>query len=506
MPKTPETDASPETVEANAAPEIPEADAVTETPETVAAPETPEGDTASETPEADAVAETPETNAAPEPETSKTAAPKAPEADTPPEAAETAAAIEEAPAGDSFDLPEQPEGDDFARELFELPAEPEKLRDGSGRKRRKKRRRRKHHVFFWLFMFLTVVIAAGSVSYIYWMFIEAHSPIFDVKADVELPNLVGLRWEDVQYDETYSGFQLEMVEVYSDEVPVGQIVDQNPRAPREVKERSRIIAKVSKGVETVTVPYLVGWNKDTAREKLRDMNLTLMIRPEENSEVPTDSVIRTVPEGGSIVKAGTTITLYIRREASELQYTTVPTCIGAESVAQASIRLTQRGLLIRTITREDVAPAGTILEQSPAPGQMVTRGTYVLLTVSSGMPEPPPPPPVPPESDSDSDSDSDTSSTPTDDSSSGSTPTDDSSSGSTPTDDPSSGSTPPVDPSSGSTPPVDPSSSSTPPVDPSSGSTPPVDPSSSSTPPVDPDPGGEAVSPPESNAGQAAGA
>ncbi|MFQ8832687.1 MAG: PASTA domain-containing protein [Ruthenibacterium lactatiformans] len=169
-----------------------------------------------------------------------------------------------------------------------------------------------------------------------------------------------------------------------------------------MKEGSRIVAKVSKGVEMVTVPELAAGNKDTAREKLRALNLTLLIKTEETTDVPVDCVVRTDPAAGSVVKAGTTVTLYIRRDSTEVSYVTVPACIGSTSEQQASLRLTQRGLAMRVITVEDASPAGTVIAQSPNAGAMVMRGTVVTVTVSSGPPPVVAPPPAPPESESDS--------------------------------------------------------------------------------------------------------
>lgn len=359
-----------------------------------APPEAPEGERAPEAdgPEAAAPetqeAAPPETPGQPEapaqPEVSAQPAQKQPQAEEP-QRPETADARE----AEAFALPPEP---------FTLPDAPKTLqagpdKDKKKKKRRRRRRRRKRHILFWLFMVLTLCIAGGSVSYIYWMLGGENSPLLNVRADVTLPNVVGLTWDSVKDDEAYGNFVLEMVEVFDDEAPVGQIVDQNPRAPREVKEHSRIIVKVSKGVETVVVPNLVGWNRATALEKLRSMGLTLMVRPEKGDGVPEDSVIRTVPEGGTLVKADTTVTLYVCRESQmEISLTTVPTCIGAESVAQAGVRLTQRGLLVRTVEREDAAPAGTIIGQSPEAGSMVTRSSVVTLIVSTG---PPPAPPAP---------------------------------------------------------------------------------------------------------------
>lgn len=306
-------------------------------------------------------------------------------------------------------LPDAPEGlPAFPPAQETAPHVPQSAPQKAAQPREARKQKKRHYALFYIFILTLAVVACSAVS-IYWMFSTSENGLFDVKEDVELPNLIGTRWTDAKDNETYSGFLLEKEEVFDDEVPAGEIVDQNPRAPRQVKEGSRIVAKVSKGVEMVTVPELAGWNKDTAREKLRALNLTLLIKPEETTDVPVDCVVRTDPAAGSIVKAGATVTLYIRRDSTEVSYVTVPTCIGSTSEQQASIRLTQRGLLMRIITVEDASPAGTVIGQSPSAGAMVVRGTTVTVTISSG----PPPvvvPPAPPESESESESDSETSS------------------------------------------------------------------------------------------------
>lgn len=315
----------------------------------------------------------------------------------------------DADAGGDLELPDEPEG------LPELSAAPEAAYHAQPAAEQKavphqkaRKQKRRHYALFYISLLTLAVVVCSAVS-IYWMFSTSENGLFDVKEDVELPNLIGTRWTDVKDDAAYSGFVLEKEEVFDDEAPVGEIVDQNPRAPRQVKEGSRIVAKVSKGVEMVTVPELAGWNKATAREKLRALNLTLLIKPEETTDVPVDCVVRTDPAAGSIVRAGTTVTLYVRRENTEPSYVVVPNCIGATSEQQASLRLTQRGLAMRVVTVEDVSPAGTVIGQSPRANDTVTRGTVVTLTISSG----PPPvvaPPAPPESESESESEESSSS------------------------------------------------------------------------------------------------
>ena len=377
----------------------------------------------------------------------------------------------DANAGGELELPDEPEG------LPELSAAPEAAYHAQPAAEQKavphqkaRKQKRRHYALFYISLMTLAVVICSAVS-IYWMFSTSENGLFDVKEDVELPNLIGTRWTDVKDDAAYSGFVLEKEEVFDDEAPVGEIVDQNPRAPRQVKEGSRIVAKVSKGVEMVTVPELAGWNKDTAREKLRALNLTLLIKPEETTDVPVDCVVRTDPAAGSVVKAGTTVTLYIRRDSTEVSYVTVPACIGSTSEQQASLRLTQRGLAMRVMTVEDASPAGTVIAQSPNAGAMVMRGTVVTVTVSSGPPPVVAPPPAPPESESDSEESS----------SSGSTPP---SSGSVLP--PSSSTAPPSSSETPSSSTAPPSGSSEPTVPPSGSEQPPVT-SGSTAPPVPPD-------------------
>lgn len=286
---------------------------------------------------------------------------------------EDSAAAEDAAEQSAFTLPEIP----------------------SGMTAKKKKRRKKRHYVFLCIVFLTLFIVVGSAVWIYQMFSTSQIDLFNIRQDVELPNMIGLRWNDVKKDVEYRGFALEKEEVFHESAPYGEIVDQNPRAPRNVKEGSRIVVKVSKGVETITVPDITGWHKDTAKEKLRALGLTLMILPVEEDTVPPDCVIRTEPEAGSIVKSNSTIKMYVYRERSGIPYVTVPSCVGAASERDAGMRLTRNGLLMRTAYAEAEVPAGTVIDQSPRAGSMLIRGSVVTVTISSGPPTPPPPPPEP---------------------------------------------------------------------------------------------------------------
>ena len=138
-----------------------------------------------------------------------------------------------------MELPDEPEG------LPELSAAPEAAYHAQPAAEQKavphqkaRKQKRRHYALFYISLLTLAVVICSAVS-IYWMFSTSENGLFDVKEDVELPNLIGTRWTDVKDDAAYSGFVLEKEEVFDDEAPVGEIVDQNPRAPRQVKEGSR---------------------------------------------------------------------------------------------------------------------------------------------------------------------------------------------------------------------------------------------------------------------------
>jgi serine/threonine-protein kinase len=131
------------------------------------------------------------------------------------------------------------------------------------------------------------------------------------------------------------------------------------------------------------VPNVSGWAQATAREKLRSTGLTLLIKREESDTVEAGSVIRTVPEAGTYVEAGTTVTVYVSRPKEDTA-SLVPSCVGlTQSVALQ--KLSALRLSANFVTVSSTEPQGTVLSQSPAAGTLLAKGGSVTLRVSSGQ-------------------------------------------------------------------------------------------------------------------------
>ena len=98
-------------------------------------------------------------------------------------------------------------------------------------------------------------------------------------------------------------------EAYSDTVPEGQVISQQTREGSTVYRGDSVSYTVSKGPEMVTVPDVVGLQRQEARNKLEGAGLTVQ------EDLILGGFFNTVrssnPAGGSKVKKGSTVTISV---------------------------------------------------------------------------------------------------------------------------------------------------------------------------------------------------
>ena len=280
-----------------------------------------------------------------------------------------------APSGPEQEAPR--EGGPFKEEQPAAPVQEEQA------EKKKKRVRRRHYFAFYVAV-CTGVVALASLVSIFVMFFATGNPLFSTTQDVELPNFYNMTQEEIEADEAYSNFRIEFVDVYSDEVAEGHVVDQSPRPPKEVKENARITVRVSRGVEQVEVPDMVGWTRTSASEKVKSINLSILIKYETDDTKPYNTVLRTAPAAGTVLEAGETLTVYINREELAVGSTIAPSCVGLGQ-NEAGRLLTSRGLSYSFIKVDSASPAGYVVSQSPRAGESMAQGGSVTLRVSNGQ-------------------------------------------------------------------------------------------------------------------------
>ena len=249
--------------------------------------------------------------------------------------------------------------------------------------KRSKRARKRHYFAFYVAVCTGVVVLASALS-IFVMFFATGNPLFSTTQDVELPNFYNMTQEEIDANEPYSSFRIEFVDVYSDEVAEGHVVDQSPKPPKEVKENARITVRVSKGVEQVEVPDMVGWTRTSASEKVKSINLSILIKYETDDSKPYNTVLSTSPAAGTVMEAGETLTVYINREELAVGTTIAPNCVGLSQSAAGRL-LTSRGLSYSFIKVDSASPEGYVVSQSPRSGESMAQGGSVTLRVSNGL-------------------------------------------------------------------------------------------------------------------------
>lgn len=135
-------------------------------------------------------------------------------------------------------------------------------------------------------------------------------------------------------------------------------------------------------IPETTVPDLIGMPLKKAYEELESLKLKGRFAGTVfNMKHPEGSVVTQRPEGGRRVKVGRVVRLVT---SSGKRRVTTPNLLG-RPVVQAEAVLAAKGLHLGKV-EEDFLPEldpGIILVQSPLPGEEVSVGSYVSITVST---------------------------------------------------------------------------------------------------------------------------
>lgn len=135
--------------------------------------------------------------------------------------------------------------------------------------------------------------------------------------------------------------------------------------------------------EGVTVPDVTKISLSEAEELLVSRGLRYEVLDRRaNSAYPADYIIDQSPSAKVLVKPNRKI--YLTVNTAETPMTEVPNVVNM-SYRNAEIQLSNHGLTVGTISYESSRFRNTIMRQSVAAGDTVSRGTVVNLVVSDGL-------------------------------------------------------------------------------------------------------------------------
>ena len=124
---------------------------------------------------------------------------------------------------------------------------------------------------------------------------------------IPVPKVVG-KTED-QAKAALGQFSLVVSTDYSDSVPRGAVISQDPAPKSNLQPGGQVHLVVSLGPRTFPVPSFTGLSRDEAVARIRSVGLVPSVYPVPGSSGTT--VVSQLPSAGTIVKAGSTITIYI---------------------------------------------------------------------------------------------------------------------------------------------------------------------------------------------------
>ena len=182
-----------------------------------------------------------------------------------------------------------------------------------------------------------------------------------------VPNLAGMTADEAQTAITQDGhFKMgETKESYSSSVEQGKVMDQDPRASRQMPEGTIINIVISKGEEPkeqVSVPNLTNMTPKEAQEACTKVGLTAVAGDEvEDDNIEEGRIAKQDVEADSSAEKGTKVTYHISKGTSQV---VIPNVVG-DSEDSATTTLKNAGFEVSVQYSESSDSVGKVISTSP---------------------------------------------------------------------------------------------------------------------------------------------
>ncbi len=202
---------------------------------------------------------------------------------------------------------------------------------------------------------------------------------------VQVPSLVGITLDEAKLKLDELGLEYEITEEFSPEgKEAGTVISQEPKYQDNYKINATETMKlvVSKGLEMVTIPKVVGEKKEDAINILKEVSIDAEIIEENDDKVEEGIVIKQDPVENTEIAKNSIIKIYVSLGRA-IKEVTVPYIIG-KSEADAKNELVKSELTVGTVRydTDTTKPDGIVLKQQPEADKTVDEQTPVTITVN----------------------------------------------------------------------------------------------------------------------------
>jgi eukaryotic-like serine/threonine-protein kinase len=165
-------------------------------------------------------------------------------------------------------------------------------------------------------------------------------------------------------------------QVFDGDVPKGQVAATEPEIGSALRKGESVALLISKGPEPVEVPSLQGRKLAGAKSALQKVGLTASVSQRFSMKVPAGEVISVSPAPGTVVNAGSAVQLISSKGPPPVE---VPNLVDMRK-KDALAALARLGLQAK-VEQGAVTPLNRVLNQSPAAGATVPKGSTVIIRI-----------------------------------------------------------------------------------------------------------------------------
>ena len=166
------------------------------------------------------------------------------------------------------------------------------------------------------------------------------------------------------------------VEAFDDQVPTGQVASTDPPMGDPVPVDTPVDLIVSKGPEPVELADITGKKQAVAIKRLEQAGVQVSAVKEFSESVAQGRVVSMAPKAATVVDSGSTVKIVVSKGPPPVE---VPDLIDRRQ-DNAVAELERLGL-VAEIDDGAVTRLNRVFDQSPSPGELVPRGTTVILRI-----------------------------------------------------------------------------------------------------------------------------
>ena len=173
----------------------------------------------------------------------------------------------------------------------------------------------------------------------------------------------------------------DVVQVQSDEVESGKVIETNPKAGSTVKEKSKVTLKVSSGKEAITMKDYRNKTYEVARDELKKLGFTVERKDENSDNVDSGKVIsQSIAPNQKVEGKDTVITLVVSKGENSIKMANLK-----GYTREGAIEYASANNLNLTITEEENdATVDTVVSQSIREGSEIKKGAPLTIVLSKG--------------------------------------------------------------------------------------------------------------------------